>query len=63
MSDLRKIIESRKAQREAAPSPERRQILAIEDCADALEGIRIDLTLLSGQLTHLVNAVGRLTPK
>jgi hypothetical protein len=43
MSDLRKITESRKAERESSYGVDKRKLKAIEDIADALEGIRQDL--------------------
>jgi hypothetical protein len=44
MSDLRKITEERKAERESSYGVEKRKLRALEDIADALEGIRQDLT-------------------
>jgi hypothetical protein len=44
MSDLRKITEERKAERESSYGVEKRKLKALEDIADALEGIRQELT-------------------
>ena|ERR1700691_5221974 len=44
MSDLRKITEERKAERESSYGVEKRKLRALEDIADALEGIRQELT-------------------
>ena len=46
MSDLRKITEERKAERESSYGVEKRKLGTLEDIADALEGIRQDLTAL-----------------
>ena len=43
MSDLRKITEERKAERESSYGVEKRKLRALEDIADALEGIRQEL--------------------
>lgn len=59
MSDMRKIIEVRKTTRDQS-TVETRQVQALEDLADSMEGIRIDLTLMSSQLTHLIQAIGTL---
>jgi len=53
MSDIRKIAESRKVEREATQGPEWRQVGAQEASADALEGIRQDLTMLTQAMTEL----------
>jgi hypothetical protein len=50
MSDLRKITEGRKAERESSYGAEKRKLKALEDIADALEGIRQDLTGLAANL-------------
>jgi hypothetical protein len=47
MSDLRKITEGRKAERESSYGPDKRKLKALEDIADALEGIRQDLAELA----------------
>ena len=47
MSDMKKIIEARNPGRNAIGSHEKRQLKALEDIADALEGIRQDLTGLA----------------
>ena len=47
MSDLTKITEGRKAERESSYGPDKRKLKALEDIADALEGIRQDLTGLA----------------
>jgi hypothetical protein len=47
MSDLRKITEGRKTERESSYGPDKRKLKALEDIADALEGIRQDLTELA----------------
>lgn len=57
MSDLRKIRESKLEEREPK-TLERRQILALEDMADAIEGIRQDLAGLVQMLPTLMQ-----TPK
>jgi hypothetical protein len=44
MSDLRKITDERKTERESSYGVEKRKLRALEDTADALEGIRQDLT-------------------
>jgi hypothetical protein len=62
MSDVGKIIANRKAARDAAPF-EMRQVMAAEATADALEGIRQDLTLISGQLTHVVQQLTAIATK
>jgi hypothetical protein len=46
MSDLRKITEERKVERESSYGIEKRKLGTLEDIADALEGIRQDLTAL-----------------
>jgi len=56
---MRKIIEVRKTTRDQS-TVETRQVQALEDLADSMEGIRIDLTLMSSQLTHLIQAIGTL---
>jgi hypothetical protein len=50
MSDLRKITEGRKMERESSYGAEKRKLKALEDIADALEGIRQDLTGLAVNL-------------
>jgi hypothetical protein len=50
MSDLRKITEGRKTERESSYGAEKRKLKALEDIADALEGIRQDLTGLAVNL-------------
>lgn len=57
MSDTRKITESRKATREAAQSPEWRQIQALEDIADALEALRADIKGLPKELAASLQKV------
>lgn len=57
MSDLRKIRESKLEEREPKTLA-RRQILALEDMADAIEGIRQDLAGLVQMLPTLMQ-----TPK
>ena len=47
MSDLKKIAEERKTERESSYGAEKRKLKALEDIADALEGIRQDLTGLA----------------
>jgi hypothetical protein len=47
MSDLKIITEGRKAERESSYGVEKRKLRALEDIADALEGIRQDLTGLA----------------
>jgi hypothetical protein len=47
MSDMRKITEERKAERESSYGVEKRKLKALEDIADALEGIRQELTGLA----------------
>ena len=42
MSDLRKITEGRKTERESSYGADKRKLKALEDIADALEGIRQD---------------------
>jgi hypothetical protein len=56
VSDLAKIADPKKGER-AHGALDHRQTKALEDAADALEGIRQDLTTISGQLTKLVQAV------
>ena len=46
MSDVRRIEADRKAQRDATTDPAMRQAAAAEQSADALEGIRQDMTAL-----------------
>ena len=46
MSDLKKITEDRKVERESSYGVDKRKLRALEDIADALEGIRRDLTSL-----------------
>ena len=53
MSDLRKIRESKLDEREPK-TLERRQILALEDMADAIEGIRQDIAGLVQMLPILM---------
>jgi hypothetical protein len=43
MSDLKKITEARKTERESSYGVDKRKLKALEDIADALEGIRQDL--------------------
>ena len=62
MSNLTQITESRSLQR-TVDEPEIRAVRAAEDSADALEGIRQDLTMISGQLTHVVQALTRLAQR
>lgn len=59
MSDLRQIIEQRKAVREAAGSPEWRTINATEQIADSLEGVRQDLTAMQLLLGKILEALNR----
>lgn len=59
MSDFRKIMEFRNPYREAATGPEARKIRALEDSADALEGIRQDLAAISSQMGQLIQAMGQ----
>ena len=54
MSDMTKIEASRAHERNNAGGPDMRAVLAAEHTADALEGIRQDLTLIAGQLVHVV---------
>jgi uncharacterized protein involved in exopolysaccharide biosynthesis len=46
MSDVRRIEADRKAQRDATMDPAMRRAAAAEQSADALEGIRQDMTAL-----------------
>ncbi len=57
MSDSRRIADARKQERENA-TPEMRLMLAVEHSADALEGIRQDLTLLNVEIGRLIQAIG-----
>jgi septum formation inhibitor-activating ATPase MinD len=60
MSDMKKIIEARNPGRNAVNNPEKRQLKALEDIADALEGIRQDLTTLP---TALATSLQRVLQK
>jgi hypothetical protein len=53
MSDLRKITDERKVERESSYGPDKRKLKALEDIADALEGIRRDLTSLAANFPQL----------
>ena len=59
MSDLGKISAPKQAQR-AASAIEHRQIAALEEAADALEGIRQDLSLLSNMMVQVVQGLSQL---
>jgi hypothetical protein len=56
MSDLRQTVEERKAARTNSDR-EMRMVIAAEHAADSLEGIRIDLTMISNQLGLLIQSV------
>ena len=60
MSDVGKIKAARKAQREATGT-DHRQYIAMEEAADSLEGIRQDVTMMAGQMTHLIQAISQLS--
>lgn len=62
MSNIGTITFSREKQREHLTA-DGKQTLAAEMTADALEGIRQDLTLISGHLTKIVSALERLASK
>jgi hypothetical protein len=62
MSDMKKIGESR-AQRRANSDRDARAMAAAEDAADALEGIRQDLTLLNDQMGRLIRIVSDFAAK
>jgi hypothetical protein len=47
MSDISRITQSPKADRDAATDPAFRQAKALEELADAAEGIRQDLTVIA----------------
>jgi ABC-type transporter Mla subunit MlaD len=52
MSDLRRIIADKQATRGQA-TPEQRQLKALEEISDSLEGIRQDVTALSTALADI----------
>jgi hypothetical protein len=60
MSDLRKITEERKVGRDSSYGVDKRKLRALEDIADALEGIRRDLT---GLPEALAASFQRVLPK
>jgi len=62
MSDLGRIVEGRTWERNNTTEAAR-MMMSAEHSADSLEGIRQDLTLISGQLTHIVQALTALAPK
>jgi hypothetical protein len=57
MSDLRKTTESRKLERESSYGVDKRNLKALEDIADALEGIRQDLSGLPEALAATLQRV------
>jgi len=57
MSDMKRIIDARKAERDATVQAEWRKVAAAEQTADALEGIRQDLTALVAMLPALLQAL------
>jgi hypothetical protein len=59
MSDLLKIVAEKKATRLRTEFSPQRQIMALEDIADSVEGIRQDLTALNIQLAALAKALAQ----
>jgi hypothetical protein len=62
MSDIGKITASRHAERETM-GYDKRPARAAEQTADALEGIRQDITLLNEQLGRLIRVMSELKPR
>ena len=60
MSEISKITEDRRIEREAVGRAESRQLLALEQIADALEGIRQDMSELP---LSLAVQLQRILPK
>lgn len=54
MADPKKISEAKKPQRDAVVNPELRQAVALEEIADQLECIRIDLVGLQNFLGRVL---------
>jgi hypothetical protein len=57
MSDLKKTTEARKSERESSYGVDKRKLKALEDIADALEGIRQDLSGLPEALAETLQRV------
>lgn len=62
MSDISRITQARKAERDATADPAFRQAKALEELADAAEGIRQDLTVVASMLPQLIQALGQRRP-
>jgi hypothetical protein len=52
MSDLKQITEARKVERDSSYGVDKRKLKALEDIADALEGIRQDLAALAANVSQ-----------
>jgi len=59
MSDVSKITQYRKAERDATTDPAFRQAKALEELADSIEGIRQDLTVFTQMLPALIRSPQR----
>jgi len=57
-TEVHKVMESRQQEREGK-SDEARQTLALEQIADTLEALRIDLQSVSSVLVKIASRVGR----